>query len=38
MNALKRTIYYQTHVDAGATLGDFGGWEMPIQNPIGILS
>ncbi len=38
MNALKRTIYYQTHVDAGATLVDFGGWEMPIQYPIGIIA
>ena len=38
MSDLKRTVYYQTHVDAGATLVDFGGWEMPIQYPIGILS
>lgn len=38
MNELKRTIFYQTHVDAGATLVDFGGWEMPIQYPIGILA
>ncbi len=38
MSELKRTIYYQTHVDAGATLVDFGGWEMPIQYPIGIIA
>ena len=38
MNDLKRTVYYQTHVEAGATLVDFGGWEMPIQYPIGIIS
>ena len=38
MSDLKRTVYYQTHVEAGATLVDFGGWEMPIQYPIGIIS
>ncbi len=38
MTALKRTVYYQTHVQAGATLVDFGGWEMPIQYPMGIIS
>ena len=38
MTALKRTVYYDTHVQAGATLVDFGGWEMPIQYPIGIIA
>lgn len=38
MSDLKRTVFYQTHVEAGATLVDFGGWEMPIQYPRGILS
>ncbi len=38
MGDLKRTQLYQTHVDAGATMVDFGGWEMPIQYPEGIVS
>lgn len=29
MSELKRTQYYKTHVAAGATMVDFGGWEMP---------
>ena len=29
--SLKRTPLYQAHVDAGARLVDFGGWEMPVQ-------
>lgn len=28
---LKRTPLYQTHVDAGARMVPFGGWEMPVQ-------
>jgi aminomethyltransferase len=38
MSSLKRTVLYQAHVDAGATLVDFGGWEMPIQYPDGIVA
>lgn len=38
MNELKRTVFYDTHVAAGATMVDFGGWEMPIQYPGGILA
>ena len=34
---LNRTQLYDTHVAAGATMVDFGGWEMPIQYPTGIL-
>ena len=37
MGALKRTLFYDNHVQAGATLVDFGGWEMPIQYPSGIV-
>jgi len=37
MGALKRTLFYDNHVKAGATLVDFGGWEMPIQYPSGIV-
>jgi aminomethyltransferase len=28
---LKRTPLYEAHVDAGAKLVDFAGWEMPVQ-------
>ena len=38
MSELKRTLLYGEHVKAGATMVDFGGWEMPIQYPEGILS
>ncbi|MEO1814570.1 MAG: glycine cleavage system aminomethyltransferase GcvT [Acetobacterium sp.] len=37
MGDLKRTLFYDNHVQAGATLVDFGGWEMPIQYPSGIV-
>lgn len=32
---LKRTALYQWHVDHGARLVPFAGWEMPIQYPTG---
>ncbi len=38
MSELKRTPLYDAHVAAGATMVDFGGWEMPIQYPVGIVS
>ena len=38
MTELKRTCLYQTHVDAGATMVEFGGWNMPVQYPSGIVS
>ena len=38
MSELKRTQLYEAHVAAGGTLVDFGGWEMPIQYPSGIVS
>ncbi len=38
MSELKRTQLYEAHVAAGATLVDFGGWEMPIQYPSGIVA
>lgn len=37
MMELKRTPLYAAHVAAGATMVDFGGWEMPIQYPDGII-
>ena len=38
MSELKRTVLYQAHLDAGATMVDFGGWDMPIQYPEGIIA
>ena len=38
MSELKRTQLYDVHVAAGATMMDFGGWEMPIQYPSGIIA
>ncbi len=38
MSELKRTQLYDIHVKAGATMVDFGGWEMPIQYPEGIVA
>lgn len=37
MSELKRTVLYARHVAAGATMVDFGGWEMPVQYPTGIV-
>ena len=33
-----RTPLYDTHVDAGARIVPFGGWDMPVQYPSGILA
>ena len=38
MSELKRTPLYNVHVAAGATMVDFGGWEMPVQYPTGIIA
>ena len=38
MSELKRTQLYRAHLAAGATMVDFGGWEMPIQYPGGIVA
>ena len=38
MSELKRTCLYDVHVAAGATMVDFGGWEMPVQYPTGIVA
>ena len=35
MSELKRTQLFDIHVAAGATMVDFGGWEMPVQYPTG---
>ena len=37
MTALKRTVLYDKHVESGAKMVDFGGWEMPINYKSGII-
>jgi len=36
--ALKRTPLYERHVQLGARMVPFAGWEMPVQYPTGILA
>ena len=38
MCELKRTQLYEAHLAAGGQMVDFGGWEMPIQYPTGIVT
>ena len=33
-----RTSLYDTHVDLGGRMVTFGGWDMPVQYPAGILA
>ena len=33
---MKRTPLYQAHVDAGARMVEFAGYEMPVQYPLGV--
>jgi aminomethyltransferase len=35
---LLRTPFHAQHVDAGARMVDFGGWDMPVQYPDGIIA
>ena len=37
MSDALRTIFYPCHLDLGAKITEFGGWEMPLQYPDGIL-
>ncbi len=37
MTGPDRTIFYDRHVDLGAKLTEFGGWEMPLQYPTGTI-
>ncbi|MBT8060107.1 MAG: glycine cleavage system aminomethyltransferase GcvT [Gammaproteobacteria bacterium] len=32
-----RTVFYARHLDLGAKITEFGGWDMPLQYPDGIL-
>jgi len=38
MSELLRTVFYQKHLDLAAQIVEFGGWEMPIQYPAGIIN
>ncbi|MFH1387180.1 MAG: glycine cleavage system aminomethyltransferase GcvT [bacterium] len=38
MENLKRTPLFQKHVDLGAKMVPFGGWEMPVSYPQGIIA
>ncbi len=37
MGELKRTVFYDRHLALGAKMVEFGGWEMPIFYPTGIV-
>ncbi len=37
MAELLRTVLHDRHARLGATLVEFGGWEMPVQYPAGIV-
>src|SRR5512137_286539 len=34
---LRRTVLHDRHVAAGAKMVEFGGWDMPVQYPKGIV-
>jgi aminomethyltransferase len=38
MEQVQRTVFYQSHIDAGAKMVDFAGWQMPIQYADGIVA
>jgi len=33
-----KTVFYKKHLDLDAKIVEFGGWEMPIQYPAGIIN
>ncbi len=37
MTDLKRTCLFERHAELGAQMVEFGGWDMPVQYPTGIL-
>ena len=37
MTEIMRTVFWEEHKGLGAKMVDFGGWEMPIQYPSGIV-
>ncbi len=34
---MKRTVLYESHVSLMGKMVEFGGWEMPVQYPTGII-
>ena len=38
MSEIFKTVFYGRHLELGGTLVEFGGWEMPIQYPSGIVT
>ena len=38
MTEIMRTVFWEEHKGLGAKMVDFGGWEMPIQYPSGIVT
>jgi len=38
MSKIKRTVFHDRHVALGAKMVKFGGWEMPLQYPAGIIN
>ncbi|NOX33697.1 MAG: glycine cleavage system aminomethyltransferase GcvT [Deltaproteobacteria bacterium] len=38
MTELKKTVFFNKHRDLDAKIVEFGGWEMPIQYPSGIIN
>ena len=38
MTDLLKTVLYQRHIELGARIVEFGGWQMPVQYPAGILA
>ncbi len=38
MDSAKRTLIYDEHLKLGARMVEFGGWEMPLHYPQGILT
>ncbi|MBU0462371.1 MAG: glycine cleavage system aminomethyltransferase GcvT, partial [Proteobacteria bacterium] len=38
MNECLKTVLFNKHQDLDATIVEFGGWEMPIQYPAGIIN
>ncbi|HSO19903.1 MAG TPA: hypothetical protein VLT88_10615, partial [Desulfosarcina sp.] len=38
MTELKRTVLYECHLELGAAMVPFGGWDMPVNYADGILA
>jgi aminomethyltransferase len=38
MTQIKKTVFHQWHIQNGAVMASFEGWEMPLQYPLGIIS